>query len=804
MPKNLSLSVHHFPTPAILCEQDGAILDANEKATYLLSHQLVGHSLDTLIDFSRSDLSGCESFKQATDILKSRSKDHNIISLPYNKHPVSHINLHFSFFKGKQQDLVLIGLLDVSERIKLLEAFEYKQNLLDNILTTSSDALIVFDSQGYIELFSPAAESMFGKTSTEMIIEDIYCLFEEKSHEKLKSIFEHFTHSLDSKEVLVFEDIIPIKSNGETFPASTTFSKSQKDSDSLYFLVVSDKSLFHKFVNSVNDAYIKTDQEGLILDVNKKAESMFHYERDMLLKKHISFLEIKNDATETIVTDVSQLIDKASGEEDYTSTNRRGNRLSLNLTVWPQEVNNVRLNNLIIRDISQKKLAEQQLISSAYTDTLTGLSNRANFNKVLQELIETKTVSKHEFALLCIDLDKFKNVNDTFGHDYGDELLKVASNRLSACVREQDIVSRMGGDEFTVLVTDIDSDNTLHRIADRILRTFRRDFSIKDKRINISTSIGIALFPKDATTGESLLKAADMAMYSAKRAGKDDYHFFTKDLQNEYERQKIIERALNSAIPNNEFTLFFQPKVSHREGRVIGFEALIRWQSEELGPISPMEFIPIAEDTGQIIEITKWVLQEGLGWIAKINKLYNRSGKAPVSLAINISPEHFKYQCIEDITRALEVSQLDPSLLELEITESILLENTDDVLDVLNAISDLGVQICLDDFGTGYSSLQYLKHFKLNTIKIDRSFVRDISVDQHNIFIVESIISIASRLKLNLVAEGVETSDELRRLVDLSCDIFQGFYFAKPLPANEAEVFLQDFSQTPKAIKPVN
>ncbi|RYZ97193.1 MAG: diguanylate cyclase [Moraxellaceae bacterium] len=306
-----------------------------------------------------------------------------------------------------------------------------------------------------------------------------------------------------------------------------------------------------------------------------------------ILSKHISFLGIKRGETAEVVSDIACVIN-GKGEEDYIAADKRGANLVLNLTAWPQEINNVRLNNLIIRDISQKKLAEKQLILSAFTDALTGLSNRANFNRILNEQIKEAEHTGKPFFLLVIDLDKFKEVNDGFGHDYGDRLLKAASKRLLSCVREHDLVSRMGGDEFTIILREIDSEADLAKVSQRILRTFRREFAIKEKRIFISASVGIAAFPQDAPHSEKLLKSADMAMYAAKRAGKDTSRQFSREMYVQYERHKLIERALQKAIANNEFSVHFQPKISYSKNEIVGFEALLRWNNRELGSVSPL------------------------------------------------------------------------------------------------------------------------------------------------------------------------------------------------------------------------
>ncbi len=795
MSVDTTLTLGQLPSPIVVCDDTGVITSANSKAKALLSLPDIGVHIDSVIEFSTSNIANITNYADLIEHIKSRQESLRTASITIADGPISHIDLLFTFFQDNGESRTLIELINVSDKNKLLEAFEYKQNLLDNILSTSTDALIVFDHYGDIELFSPAAEKMFETTAPEMIIESIYTLFSPEDKDRVTKIFERFKSGNSKNGILVIEDIKPTTLNGRAFPASITFSKSERDTEYLFFMIISDTSLFNNFVNSVNDAYIKTDESGRIIEINNKVEILFHYDRRTLINKHISFLELKNSSCPNGIFDINTLLDSNMDSADYITKNRRGAELTVNLTSWPQEVNNTRLNNIIIRDISQRKVTEKKLMESAFTDSLTSLSNRASFNKALKSKFKDRKKSLRPFALLGLDLDKFKAVNDTLGHDYGDELLQVSATRLLACVRENDLVSRMGGDEFSIILEGPISTEILSRICNRILNAFRKVFSIKGKRICISSSIGIAQYPKDADNEDELIKAADMAMYSAKRAGKDAFRFYSRELYNHLERYQEIETALMSAIENDEFYLVYQPKVSYSSRQVVGVEALLRWSTPSLGNVGPDEFIPIAEETGQIIKITQWVFNRGIQQL-KLWKTQTPIIKdLGITLALNISAEHFKYDIFADIDNVIRAEGIDRKYIEIEVTEGILVEDMDDAIDTLKSISDYGISISLDDFGTGYSSLQYLKQFPLNTLKIDRVFVKDIATDEHNLFIIEAIISIAKRLNLNLVAEGVEKESEIARLVSLGCDIFQGYYFSKPLRADEIIDFIVNFNK---------
>ena len=782
-----SVCLNELPVAMLLCNELGQMLACNQKARDLLGEALIGGSLDGLLAGADPASSIPVDFRATVAQMQSKGLTHCELRLIIDGAPASHINLRIS---AGGKDTWYVEISDVSEITRLLEAYDYKENILETIVETSVDALIAFDAYDCIELFSPAAERMFGHTAAEMILEDVYALFHPLARAELTELLTRLKDQSLTQAPLVIEHLAPVCATGEGFPATVTLSKSQRADEALYVMVIADKRLFNRFINSINDAYLKTDDRGVIVDVNAKAESLFEMARGELINRSIESLGLHEGGTMAPVTEVAKMSECAT-DDDFIALSASGRTLVLNVTLWPQEMHNVVFNNLIVRDITQKRRAEQQLIESAYTDSLTKLSNRLNFSVKLNESVERAQQSAGKFALLSLDIDKFKDVNEAYGHNYGDDLLKASASRLTAAVRSSDLISRMGGDEFTIIVQEFGSSETLLLVAERILEAFRRKFCIQGKCLAVSTSIGIAVYPDDATTAEALYKAADMAMYAAKRGGKDAHRRFTHEMAEHYERQKSIERALAKAIENEELSLHFQPKLCFSSQSLVGFEALLRWRHPQFGAVSPAEFIPIAEDSGVIVSITQWVLKTAMETLNRWDYHCMEGLSDHLTVSVNISAHHFRYDVLADVEHALAAAQFDPSRLEIEITESVLLDHTSDVVDALNAISALGVQISLDDFGTGYSSLQYLKYFKLDTIKIDRSFVRDIERDQRNLFIVDSIIAIGQRLDLKLVAEGVETEGELQRLVELGCDVFQGFLYSKPLPEDEALRYIE-------------
>jgi len=439
-------------------------------------------------------------------------------------------------------------------------------------------------------------------------------------------------------------------------------------------------------------------------------------------------------------------------------------------------------------DITEKKLAEERIFHLAHYDDLTGLPNRAFFLDKINYKLQKVSESRKKMAVLFLDLDNFKLINDTMGHDSGDELLKIVARHLRSSVRESDIVSRLGGDEFTIALPNIESKEEIEVVAEKILSITNDTVLLGHKEITISSSIGVSVFPDDAKDVESLLKYADIAMYRAKSDGKNKVEFFTDELMSENLERHTLENELRQAIQNNEFELYYQPQVITESGEIRAVEALIRWNHPVKGLIPPFTFIPVLEDSGLITEVGKWVLTEACTQLVALKELgFN------LRMSVNISANQLRDDhLLEYIPQILNFRSIEPKELELEITETSLLQNTDRTITLLNALSGIGVGLSLDDFGTGYSSLSYLKKLPIDTLKIDRSFVRDIPNDQHDTAIVTTIIAMARTLDLKVVAEGVETEEQLNFLQENGCDILQGYYFSKPVNAEDLKQALYE------------
>ncbi|NEJ74006.1 EAL domain-containing protein [Rhizobium phaseoli] len=434
----------------------------------------------------------------------------------------------------------------------------------------------------------------------------------------------------------------------------------------------------------------------------------------------------------------------------------------------------------VSRDVTELNASRQKIHQMAFYDPLTSLPNRSLFNDRLRQMI-TSAVSRGQRAgVMLIDIDHFKVVNDTMGHPVGDELLCQAAARLNASVRDYDTVARLGGDEFAILLPDISQGDGLGRIANNILEKFRERFLLDGQEVFISCSVGIALYPDDSADANDLVKYADSAMYLAKRSGRSNFRFYSKDLTASAEERMRLESELRRAIERGELELHYQPKVLLTSGAMIGCEALLRWRHPEMGMIPPARFIPVAEDTGLIVELGQWVLREACQTAAE----FNADSDSPHKVAVNLSVKQFQSPgLVRSIAEILDETGCRSEWVEIEITESLLLDQKDETLEMLSELRSMGFSIAIDDFGTGYSALNYLARFPIDTLKIDRSFIN--SVDRRNEELVKAILSIARCLGQNVVAEGVETAEQAAFLAANGCGSAQGFLYSKAVPKAE-------------------
>lgn len=440
-------------------------------------------------------------------------------------------------------------------------------------------------------------------------------------------------------------------------------------------------------------------------------------------------------------------------------------------------------------DITERKQYEAELEHQASHDSLTGLPNRSLLRDRIDQAIAKAQRDGKLVAVVFVDLDHFKLINDSLGHHVGDCLLLEIAARLSSCIRSHDCVARQGGDEFVIVLTEQDDDHEIIAIVSRLLESISQPWMHHGQEYGLSCSIGISCYPQDGADPDALLRSADAAMYQAKASGRGTYHFYTRELNRAISERLELENSLRHALDRNEFHVYYQPRIEVASGRIVSAEALIRWDCPGKGLIPPDSFISIAEESGLIIPIGQWVLQEA----CRQASAWQRAGLPPIGVSVNLSPIQFRQDGLVDaVAAALALAELDPAYLELELTESLVMHDAERINVAMQSLKALGVDIAVDDFGTGYSSLSYLKRFPVDRLKVDKSFVRDIDSDPDDAAIVRAIITLGHALGLKVVAEGVETRAHLEFLRQHGCDELQGYYFSRPVPALEMEVLLRN------------
>ena len=533
------------------------------------------------------------------------------------------------------------------------------------------------------------------------------------------------------------------------------------------------------------DIMLFLSREGRVLEANDAALRAYGYCRDEILTKTLYDLRTPEESG-----DIDAKISKAENQSIlYETVHRRsdGTPFPVEASLQGTDIGGTKLWLAIMRDISDRKRAEETINHLAYHDPLTDLPNRILFYDRLTVAMATARRNGHMLAVMFLDLDRFKYVNDMMGHAVGDQLLNIVARQLVKCVRRNDTVARIGGDEFTILLPQIKQEGDAAKVAGNLNEILKKPWRVNNSEVQITASIGIALFPNDGEDAEILTANADTAMYRAKEDG-NNYQFYTSVMNIKTFERMTMEQDLKKAIEAGDLVVHYQPQVDIRTGCIVGVEALVRWQHPEKGLIFPGNFISMAEDTGLIVPIGEFVLRTA----CRQTKVWQSEGFAPMRLAVNLSARQFRQKdLVETITSVLAETGMDPSLLELEITESTAMQEMDSSIKILKQLREMGINIAIDDFGTGYSSLNYLRRFPITTLKIDRSFVRDVLTDVEDAAIVATIIVLSQNMKLKVIVEGVETAEQMAFFSQQECFEMQGYLFSEPVPADQIRVFLQ-------------
>jgi len=549
--------------------------------------------------------------------------------------------------------------------------------------------------------------------------------------------------------------------------------------------IVAREQRLRQIMDTVADGILSCDEKGVVESFNSAAEEIFGFKASEIVGKSIGALIPEPYDQDPMAVMKQAVKETQSGrglaEEDQQARRKDGTIFPADISVSTLDTGNRRIYIAVVRDITQRKRAEERLQFLATRDPLTGLPNRALFQVRLEQAINRADESGNHVAILFVDLDQFKRVNDAMGHAVGDRVLQSAGERMLNCVRKGDTVARLSADEFTIILEDLEDVSLVPEIGDKVLKTLSNPFEVDGKQIFTSGTIGAILYPQDADNIDDLFKNADMAHSHAKKMGRNTLQVYSEHLSSSAIRRMQVETGLRRAIEEEAFELYFQPQVDLSSHRVIGCEALLRWNNPDMGFISPDEFIPVAEETGMIVPIGEWVMRDACRQAVE----WQSSVPTEVRMAVNVSARQFKHQDLADtVAGILKDSGLPPHLLELELTESILVDDPNSTSETLSSLKELGIAVSVDDFGTGYSSLSYLRQFPIDALKVDRSFVMDIPEDSNAMAITRAIVGLAKSLGLKTVAEGLEDSQQVMFLNALDCEIGQGYFFSKPIPAD--------------------
>ncbi len=551
----------------------------------------------------------------------------------------------------------------------------------------------------------------------------------------------------------------------------------------------SSETLLNSIVNTAADGIIVIDAAGMIEFVNLAIERMFGWKPLELIGKNIDTLMLSRhragpDGRIGGIDPAVKMTATGVGRE-LKAKHKDGSVFTIELTLGEMRIEGRIKFSGIMRDVTDRKYAEERIRYLAHYDDLTGLPNRVLFSQLLEQALSESTFANKQVAVLFIDLDRFKLINDTLSHDSGDDVLRQVAKRLTEALPRRDTIARFGGDEFVVLMRDCSIPTAAAETAQKLLTAIAEPLLLEGlEEYCLTASIGISAFPGDGQNAQTILKNADIAMYRAKEHGKNNYQFYSSQMNLHSFERLVLERFLRRALDQDEFELFYQPKIDLVTGCVTGMEALLRWMHPVMGMISPAKFIPLAEETGLIVPIGAWVLRAACAQ----NQAWQQRGLPALRVAVNLSARQFAQDDLHTtIVHVFEETGLSPELLELEITESVTMDNPEHAAGLLRKLKALGIRLAIDDFGTGYSSLSYLKRFPIDNVKIDRSFIKDIPKDEDDVAITKAIIAMAHSLRLKVIAEGVETEEQLAFLREHGCDEAQGYLFGAPMPADEFE-----------------
>jgi len=708
-------------------------------------------------------------------------------------------------------DNEVIGVLglydDISERKKIELALHREKNTAQNYLDIVGVMILVLDNDRKVRMINRYGCDIIGYPAEEVIGKNwIEHFIPEHARQEVDHVGDTLKGPKNSR-INYFENPILTKKGEERLIAWRNTPLFDEDGNTIGILTSGEditewkqaekdsrksRQWLQSIITNEPECVKLVDADGRLAEMNPAGLAMLEAETLSVAQNRLLTDYLLPEWRAAFIDLHQRVMKGESGKLEFEIEGLKGTRRWLETHAAPMrdDEGNITMLLGITRDITERKHSEEKIHYLANFDPLTDLPNRFQMHDHFQYTLHLAKRNERLFAVMFLDLDHFKEVNDSLGHSYGDLLLKEISKRLKSVIREEDTLARLGGDEFILLLPDTDSDGAA-QVAQKLLETIVRPTLIDGHELTITTSIGIAVYPADGSEMETLLKNADSAMYRAKQEGRNSYSFFTEEMQKKSTRNLQLTNALRNALEDGELSLVYQPQISLSTQQIIGAEALLRWNSSEFGPVSPAEFIPLAENSGLILSIGEWVLRTAVRQM----KHWIDQGFEPIIMAVNLSAAQFRHGSLpKTISQILKESGLPPEYLEIELTESVAMYDPQKAIQVMEELYEQGIRMSIDDFGTGYSSLNYLKKFKVYKLKIDQSFVRDINTDAEDRAIVSTIIGMAKHLGLQTIAEGVETAGQIEYLRKEGCDELQGYHYSKPLTAEEFETYRRNYS----------
>ncbi len=753
--------------------------------------ELLGKNMHSTIHYAHADgspypLEHCSIFEAFSTGKHSHSdsevlwrSDGTSFQAEYWSHPI---------YKENQNVGFVVTFIDISERKRSEAALRQSEEKWRSLTQYSPDYICTLNREGIIQFINQAVpsltpEEMIGKTQVEYLPEKYRSValacYQQVLDTGVPNQYETEFCDPEGKNYYFEMQVGPIRDQEEIIGLTVSardLTERKKSEEKLHQLAA--------VVQNTAEGVIVTDAAGKIITVNNAFTVITGYPEEEVLGQNPRFLNSKKH-DRGFYTTLWATIDTAGfWQGEIWDRRKTGEIFPTWSTISSVKDSDGKLVNYVsvFSDISSIKRSQEKLDFLAHHDPLTELPNRLLFNDRLRHALKRALRESKEVAVIFLDLDRFKNINDSLGHPIGDILLQEAAERIMALVRSEDTVARLGGDEFIILIEEVSDIQGIAQLAQKIVDVFDRPFLIKEHELHLTVSAGISLYPDDGEDGPTLVKNADAAMYRAKEEGRNDYQFYTKALTTAVFERLTLETKLRHAVKNKELVLHYQPQYLLATGEIIGAEALVRWQHPDMGLVMPAKFIPLAEESGLIVAIGKWVLHEA----CRQMKCWVDANLSLKRIAVNLSGIQFQRgNIVATIKHTLDQIGLSPQRLELEITEGLIMQKTDRAISMLTRLQDLGITIAIDDFGTGYSSLSYLKQLPVDKLKIDRSFVRDITHDANDEAITRAVVALGQSLQLKVIAEGVETEEQRKFLENLGCDESQGNYYSPAVPAEE-------------------